>query len=107
MMYLDYLKEREDKDSICSVKGFVVYKIHGENCHIYEAYTAAIYRLEHVATELVDKVCKIAAMNGCKTLTACVVPSLNGANESLRAQLQYGFKVTQAVNDCIILTKDI
>jgi ribosomal protein S18 acetylase RimI-like enzyme len=107
MMYLDYIKEREGKDSICSNQGFLVYKIHGDNCHVYECYVAPQFRRSNVATEFFDKLIEMIKSVGCKTITACVVPSLNGASESLMAQLQYGFKVTRAIEDCIILTKEI
>jgi ribosomal protein S18 acetylase RimI-like enzyme len=106
-MYLDYLKEREGKDSIVSPKGFVVYKIKDHACHICELYVVPHHRREKVAWDLADKVVELAKKEGCRVLSACVVPSLNGATESMAAQLAYGFKVTKAVEDCIVLTKDI
>lgn len=107
MMYLDYLKEREGKDSICSPKGFIVYKIEGKVCHVAECYTAPQYRRERVAWEFMDKVFQIAKSEGCVLATACVVPSLAGASESMAAQLEYGFKIDRSINDCIIMSKEI
>lgn len=107
MMYFDYIKEREGKDFIVFPFGFMIYKIHGEECHICDAYVEPDKRCSYVATEMANKLTKIAKEKGCKILSANVVPSLNGATESIQAQLKYGFKIHSAHHDCIVLTKEI
>jgi ribosomal protein S18 acetylase RimI-like enzyme len=108
MMWADYVKEREGKETIEDPgQGFIVYKIQNQVCHICELYVAPHCRKEKIGSRLADAVTKIAKEAGCKVLFANVVPSLNGANESMLAQLAYGFKITAAHEDCIFMHKEI
>lgn len=108
MMFAEYLEEREGKLTIVEPgKGFIVYKISGEVCHIAELFVRAGLRRGLVATNLADRVFAMAKDANCKIVTACVIPSTNGASEAMAAQLAYGFKIAKAMDDCIIMSKEI
>lgn len=107
-MWADYLKEREGKETIAAPgKGFIVYKIVGDECFICDAYTVPHHRSSRVCWDLADKVSDIAKRAGCKLLTASICPSLPGASVSMQAQLSYGFKIVKASEDWIVLAKEL
>lgn len=106
-LYAGYIFEREGKRVISRGGAFIVYKIQNQSCHICEIYVHPDLRRTRIAWDMADEVTKIALASGCHVLTACVVPSLNGASESMAAQLAYGFKIQLAQSDCIVLSKEL
>lgn len=106
-LYGEYVKEREGKQILESEKGFMTYKIQGQECYIADVYIRPEYRMSGVASEFANKIQKIAKNQGCKFLTGSVTPSLKGATESIIAQLKFGFKLHSSHEDFIILKKEI
>lgn len=106
-LYAKYIQEREGKEIIESGIGFMSFKIQGEECYIADVYIEPEFRKSGIATELCDKIAKVAKERGCKYLSGTVTPSLKGATVSLISQLNYGFKLHSCVDDFIILKKEL
>ena len=106
-MWAQYFKEREGFETIENDKACLNYRISGEECYIKDIFVIKEFRRSNVATELADKCAKIAKDSGCKFLSGTIVPSTNGATNSMKGLLAYGFEIKSALNDLIILVKEI
>lgn len=104
-MFADYISEREGKDCYWDEKGFIVWKIKGDECYIETIYVKPEFRREKHAFKLGDHVAEIARKNGCKFLTGSVASETDGASESMAGQLAYGFKLFSP--GFIILKKEL
>lgn len=106
-LYGEFLKERENKEIIETEKGFITFSINGDECYIENIYVIKSERKTGLAIEFQAQVAVIAKERGCKFLSGSVVPSLPGGSESLRMLLINGFKLHSAVNNFIIVKKDL
>jgi GNAT superfamily N-acetyltransferase len=102
-----YVKEREGFDTLETIDGFAEYKLFKDECYLRDIYVVPDKRKSDVATQLADRVSHIAKAHGCKFLTGSVSPQANGATESLKVLLAYGFKLRSASPELIIFSKDI
>ncbi len=105
--YGKYILEREGKSILENEHGFFTYKIHGEECYIEDIFIKKESRRIGAATVLATLITRIAIEKGCKYLTGTCVPSTNGATESLKAMLSYGFNIHSCTTDKIILIKEL
>lgn len=106
-LYGDYIKEREGKEIIESDDGFATYTFMGEFCYIVDIYVVPGKRKTKVASTMADQIAKLAKEKGFKFLLGSVDPSTNGATESMKALLSYGFRVHSMDQRLIYLTKEI
>jgi ribosomal protein S18 acetylase RimI-like enzyme len=106
-LYAKYLKEREDTETYEIEEGFITYSITGEECYIQTIYVMPDFRRLDIATRMADYVTKKAKLAGCTFLSGTVDPTTNGATESMRALLYYGFKLNSLKDGAIILVKKI
>ncbi len=106
-LYGDYVLEREGKGIVEKSYGFATYKIRGDECYICDIYIKPDYRKKGVGSHIANEIAEIAKENKCKYLTGTVCPSLNGATQSLIAQLNYGFKILSSHEDLIVLKKEL
>ncbi len=102
-----YLKERENVDSISNDFGFVTYIIQGDECYIRDIWIDKRFRTLNEASKLADKVAEIARERGCKYLTGSVCPAANEATVSLRVLLGYGMELLKSSENLIIFKKDL
>lgn len=106
-LYADYIKERENKETVESELGFATYSFIKDGAYIVDIYVKPEYRKSHVASDLANQVTEIAKKKGLKKLFGSVVPSANGSTASLKALFSYGFKLVNSANDFIWLEKEI
>lgn len=106
-LFGQYILEREGKGILENEHGFLTYKIHGEECYIEDIFIKKESRRSGAATEMAKEIESMARAEGCKFLTGTCVPSTRGATESMRAMLGYGFRIHSAMEDRIILIKEI
>lgn len=106
-LFGDYILEREGKSILENEHGFFTYKINGEECYIEDVFIRRESRRLGIGSEMADSLAEMASQLGCKFLSGTCVPSTNGATDSLKAMLSYGFKIHSSVQDKIILTKEI
>lgn len=102
-----YLKEREDFDSIITDEGFASYKITGDECYIKDIWTAPDYRGEKVASDIADQISHIAKKFGCTHLLGSVSTTVGNPTASAKVLLAYGFKIYSAVQGGIFFRKEI
>lgn len=105
--YGQYIEEREGLDILENEHGFFTYKISGEECYIKDIFITKDARRSGVATDMANKITKIAKEQGCKFLSGTCDPTTNGATESLKAMFSYGFRVHSLKNDMIVLIKEL
>lgn len=102
-----YISEREGKLILENEHGFFTYKISGEECYIEDIYIKKESRKLGIASQMANMVAEMAIAAGCKYLTGTCIPSTQGATNSLRAMLSYGFCLHSCVEDKIILIKEL
>lgn len=106
-LYSDYVNERLRHSLIVEPWGFIQYSINLPVCWIHEIYVRPEFRRADRASGLADKVAEIALNAGCVSLIAQVWTEALTATDALRAILAYGFVVTEASNNTIILAKKL
>lgn len=106
-MWNAYLKEREGKEIYECSRGFVTYKILGDECYIVDIYVLPEHRKDKVASLMADNVAEIAKGLGCKWLTGSVSPPANGSHTSMLVLIAYGMKLQKAEKDIIFFAKEI
>lgn len=102
-----YIKELGYKDLVESDKGFILFRIVGNECHIEEIYILPDYRRTGEASRLTDEVTELAKEKGCKALFGFINPETATASLSLTAQLKYGFKPFGVKDTTWVLVKEI
>lgn len=102
-----YLKEREDKRIIEDERGFIIYKIQGEECFIAEAFVDESARGTSAGMDLIRHLCAEAKAEGCKAISGTVWVNANGSMRALRAGLKMGFKIVAANNDALLLVMEV
>lgn len=109
-LYAEYIKEREGKSVLETDNGFATYAFCGSNkeeCYIIDIYVKPEKRKDGEATKLANTIAEIAKQFGCKYLSGSVDPQANGATESLKVLLSYGFSLVGIGNNLIWFRKDI
>lgn len=106
-LYAEYVREREGKFVVENDKGFATYLFVNDGCYIEDIYVAKEYRKNGQAAEFADEIAKIAKQKGVSKLYGTVAPQANGATESLKVLLAYGFKLHSSNQNLILMVKDI
>lgn len=106
-LYGEYIKEREGFDIVENENGFATYKVTGDLCYIRDIYVSQASRSFAVATLMANKIEKIAKDLGCKRLMGTVDTNANGATDSLKVLLAYGFRVLRNEQSLIVFEKEV
>lgn len=109
-LYGDYIKERLNRYIIENEHGFATYVFCGEDqneCYIIDIYVDPAHRNTKLASKFADEITAIAKSEGCKILSGSVDPTANGATNSLKVLLSYGFEVVAIGNGLIWFKKEI
>lgn len=91
-MYAQYLKEREDLDTLETEKGFATYRFRANDCYIQDIYVLPEYRKQGYGAVIADEIVDKAKAEGYKILTGSVDSRANGAAASTQALEAYGMK---------------
>lgn len=106
-LYAEYLKEREDFETIESEDGFIVYRIYGTQIFIRDLYVKVEKRNQGEGTRLAHLLVEIGKREGCTSLATSVCPTAGGSTVSLKAILAYGFELQRSTENLIFLQKKI
>lgn len=109
-LYGEYLKEREGREIYEDENGFATFMYCGaerNECYIIDIFVKANKRNQKVASHYADRIAEEARANGCEFLSGSVDPKSNGANDSLKVLLAYGFELAGIGNGLIWFKKEL
>lgn len=106
-LWANYVKERYGWDTIVIESGFITYDLKIPECSIEEFYVEPDQRGGTLAKRLADEVFRIAEKEGCKRVWARIIPGTPGAEQAMRSNLHYGFKLFSSQGNAILLVKTI
>lgn len=104
-LYAQFMEERENKLVYETKKGFITYCFSGDECYIESCYVIPAFRKKGVAANMANIVAESARAAGCKFMTCTVCPRVNGATDSLKAFLAYGFELVGVTADNLVILK--
>jgi hypothetical protein len=107
MMFEKYMKERQGADCLKTEKGFLFYKVEGQECFIADMYIEPEFRKSGVFEGFIDALSEIALMKSCKAITATIYLNDKGCNRTLNAAFKVGFKLAQANNNVLFIVKEL
>lgn len=106
-LYASYIQERENKFIIESDKGFATYTFVSDGCYIEDIYVTKEHRKSGEAARMADQIAEIAIEKGYLRLYGTVAPRANGATDSIKVLLAYGFRVNGSDANLIYMVKDL
>lgn len=109
-LYGKYVKERENREIVETDHGFATFQYCGyENteCYIIDLYVLPDHRKKGVASQLADRIAEMAKEKGCQYLSGSVDPTANGATDSVKTLLAYGFDVAAVSEKLIWFKKEL
>ena len=106
-LYAEYLKEREEIETIEDEKGFLTYKIKDGNFWIYDCFVSENERRKANARRYYNEAFNIALNSDCNELYTTVFVSTNGWEISLKSLIKEGFKIIKTQNDKILLKIEV
>lgn len=107
-LFAEYKKERENTEVIETPIGFATFKyLSEESVYLADVYITPSARRSGAATHLADQIAEIAKARGCKHFLTTVDSKANGATESLRTVLAYGFRLAGTDGTMILFRKDL
>jgi GNAT superfamily N-acetyltransferase len=111
-LHAKYVEEREGKELIEEVYGFVKYSYgednDGENfCYLEDLFILPSYRRKGNATNLQRDVLINAKERGCKSLFCSIDTDGNGVDGSMRVILANNFKFSSIVGNEIFFKKEL
>ena len=106
-LFANYRKERLGKDTLESPIGFATFEFADDVVYIEDIYVIPEHRKSGEASRLADRICDIARDRGCKRVMGSVAPQANGATESCKVLLAYGFKIFKSTPDLVYFVKEL
>lgn len=106
-LYAQYIQERENKAIVENDKGFATYHFVQEYCYIEDIFVLKEYRKSGLAASFADQITEIAKSKNYNKLLGSVDIRANGATESVKVLLAYGFRVLNTETNLIYFVKDI
>jgi ribosomal protein S18 acetylase RimI-like enzyme len=110
-MLKDYMMEEYGRDSIVSDKGFLTFSRHdGGECVIHDLYVRPDSRMSGEGISLCNKLFKQVKEEGFTKVGCYIDNSVKSAEKTtalISTYIKHGFKVINAVNNQIVLMKEI
>lgn len=100
-MYLEYLKERENVNSVINDTGFATYSILEDSIYLQDVYVIPKYRKNGAAKKLLLQIIDICKKHNKKGIYTSVDPKANEAHKSLEIIISQGFKLSHIENSMI------
>lgn len=106
-IYSDYIKTLQGKGVIESEKGFATYSAFTDGLYIENIYVVPDYRKTGIASLMADEIAEESKKQGYKYIYGSVCPIHNGATDSLKTLLAYGFSLLSSTSELILLRKEV
>lgn len=106
-LFKSYLKSQNDADIVEDENGFILYRIVGEECYISEIYVDDKTKGTGKCKELINILSDIARFEKCTYLSGKIHLVHARANHTLAVALHLGFKVVNADQNTIVITKEL
>lgn len=106
-LFAQYIKERENKEIVESEEGFATYFYLNDGVYIENIYVREDSRNKGTASKFADCIAQVAKSKGFSKMYGSVIPTTNNSTDSLKVLLSYGFRLDSAVNNAIIMVKDL
>jgi GNAT superfamily N-acetyltransferase len=107
-LWADYIKEREDCDTIEREQGFITYRFQPNgDCFIRDFFVQRVQRNQGVGQELFDELGALAVKHEVKRFVAEVDLRAATSTQSLGIILSRGFQAVGAQNHIITLIQEI
>lgn len=90
--FIEYMKERQDIETIDMEKGFICYRIEAEGCMILDHYVLPEFRRQKLGKDLADKVFSICRELGIKTVFCQLDRQARGARVARINIVHFGFE---------------
>jgi N-acetylglutamate synthase-like GNAT family acetyltransferase len=91
-LYIDYIKEREDKECVYNDNCFITYKIYGEDVSVIDIYSSPRVRGTGEMRNFVIKFFNDMKEKGVEKAFGYTDEDTNGWEESDRLMKRFGFK---------------
>lgn len=106
--WADYIKERENCDTIENEYGFITYALTpGQQCFIRDFFVTHEHRNKGYGKELWGELFVLALKHDCQRFVAQVDARAGRASHSLSVILAHGFKIVAAQNELITLVQEV
>lgn len=106
-LFAQYIYERQNKSIVEDENGFATYYFIENTCYIEDLYVIKDARKKGIAASYADRIAEEAKRNGASKLMGSVNVLANGATDSMKVLIAYGFSLLSANNNMIFLTKEI
>jgi len=106
-MWADYQRERKGAEVLEWDHGFATYHVNPPKCYLENMYVEPEFRKQGYGPRMTDKIAELGSAKGCNTLLTTVDPQANGATNSMRVILSYGFNLSHIEAGLIILEKSL
>jgi len=106
-LYAEFIKERENIETLETEDGFITYNIAGKAVIIHNIYIIPDKRHDGVGHVLENQILVIAKEKGCTHAYGFICPTTRGSTYSLTILLKDGYKLDSCTNNSIVMVKQI
>lgn len=106
-LFAEYYKERQQLETIVTDYGFITYGIHEEKALLGDIFVLREYRGTSKALEIFNTFLDKAKEANCKHIFANFSVADKAASKNLTTCLRRGFKIINADNQVITVSKEI
>lgn len=106
-LYGKYIQERQGAEILENDFGFIIYKLNIDECFIIDMGVDFVFRKNGKGSELLATLEKVAALEGCKYISANIHISDPGHKNTVIAALLAGFKIIKAEVGILVIVKEI
>lgn len=105
--WANYYKERFGRDSIEEDWGFISFTLNPPICVLEDIYVVPEHRRKYMGDEILGRLEVLAKQNKCSKMIAQIWANDTGAHNTIRAAIAVGFRIQNADNGRIIISKEI
>lgn len=105
--YAAYIQEKAGLSLLEWDNAWITYSIQGDQCFIADLWVDPCFRRMKLGSEITNAIVKLAKLYECNKLTSTIMVNSNGVEDTMKAQIAYGFKIVGSDTEKIYLSKEI